>query len=34
MKDTMIVEISTPDNDADSHLVEDGKKYNFVEDKN
>ena len=33
-KDTMIVEISTPDNDADSHLVEDGKKYNFVEDKN
>jgi len=30
-EDTMIVEISTPDSDSDSYLVEDGKKYKFIE---
>lgn len=28
-KDSMIIEISTYDEDSDSHIVEDGKKFNF-----
>ena len=32
LKDTVILEISTPDDDSDSHLVEDGKKYVYQED--
>ena len=29
--DTVIIEASTADDDADSHIVEDGKTYKFVE---
>ncbi len=32
MEDTIIIEISTKDDDADSHLVEDGHKYVHKED--
>lgn len=31
LKDTTILEVSTPDDDADSHIVEDGRKYKHVE---
>jgi mannose-6-phosphate isomerase-like protein (cupin superfamily) len=33
LEDTVIIEVSTKDSDSDSHLVEDGKKYKFKEDK-
>ena len=33
IKDTMIIEWSTKDDDADSNIVEDGKVYKFVEDQ-
>ncbi len=33
LEDTVIIEASTKDNDSDSHLVEDGKTYNFKEDE-
>ena len=32
MLDTVIIEVSTTDDDSDSHIVEDGKTYKFVED--
>jgi mannose-6-phosphate isomerase-like protein (cupin superfamily) len=31
IQDTTIIEVSTTDDDNDSHIVEDGKTYNFVE---
>ena len=31
-EDVVIIEISTKDNDGDSHLVEDGKTYKHIED--
>ena len=33
IKDTMIIEWSTKDDDADSNIVEDGKVYKFIEDQ-
>lgn len=30
--DTIIIELSTPDDDSDSHIVEDGKTYIFTEE--
>jgi len=32
--DTIIIEVSTTDDDNDSHIVEDGKTYKFVEVEN
>ena len=32
LEDTVIIEFSTLDDDSDSHIVEDGKKYVHVED--
>jgi len=31
LEDTVIIELSTTDDDSDSHIVEDGKTYKFVE---
>jgi|TARA_R100001163_G_C5053926_1_gene190470 mannose-6-phosphate isomerase-like protein (cupin superfamily) len=31
IEDTIIIEVSTTDDDNDSHIVEDGKTYKFVE---
>ena len=31
LQDTVIIELSTTDDDSDSHIVEDGKTYKFVE---
>ena len=33
LEDTVIIEASTKDDDGDSHLVEDGHSYKFIEDK-
>ena len=32
LEDTVIIEVSTKDNDSDSHIVEDGTKYQHKED--
>ena len=32
VEDTVIIELSTTDDDSDSHIVEDGKTYTFVAD--
>ena len=32
LEDTVIIEFSTPDDDADSHIVEDGKTYKHIEE--
>ena len=32
LEDTVIIEFSTLDDDGDSHIVEDGKTYNHIED--
>jgi mannose-6-phosphate isomerase-like protein (cupin superfamily) len=34
LEDTIIIEMSTLDDDADSHIVEDGKDYKHIEEKN
>ena len=33
LEDTVIIEASTKDDDGDSHLVEDGHTYKFIEDE-
>ena len=33
LEDTVIIELSTLDDDADSHIVEDGKTYKHIEEK-
>ena len=33
LEDTVIIELSTLDDDTDSHIVEDGKTYKHIEEK-
>ena len=32
LEDTIVIEWSNKDDDTDSNIVEDGKKYTFIED--